>query len=562
LVLGTIIGAAVWRVRAIQAQKEYLEDVVTERTKDLQIAKEQAESAKEQAESSKVEAESAKEHAEVANQAKSEFLSNMSHELRTPLNGILGYAQILKRNKEITTAQKDGLEIIQQSGEHLLTLINDILDLSKIEARKLDLLPTDIHLDSFLQGVSGIIRMRAEQKDVMFVYKVLTVLPQGVRADEKRLRQVLLNLLGNAIKFTDEGQVTLLVSDLSQKHQIVEIPADLSPTPMPESEATATLNDGSLATGQPLNNALLRFEVIDTGVGMTPEQLGKIFKPFEQVGDVRRRAEGTGLGLAISVKLVQAMGCELQVKSEYGKGSTFWFEVELPVVSVVKELHVVEREVSGYKGARRRILIADDKHYNRSVLINLLQPMGFEMFEAEDGKQEVDMAQALQPDLIITDLVMPVMTGFEAVEEIRKIEALKDTPIIAVSASVFGMDQHQSRLAGCNDFLPKPINVKRLFGIIEHLLKLEWDYEEPTAEEATSTMGETETMALPPTADLQTLLKLATIGDMNGIKKMASQLEQEKRYKPFVAKLQEFIKTYDDEGMSVFLEECQSGGQA
>lgn len=217
-----------------------------------------------------------KEAAESANQAKSEFLANMSHELRTPLNGILGYAQIIQRSHIWGDKERNGIHIIYQCGTHLLTLINDILDLSKIEASKLELYPRATHLSSFLQDIAEITRVRADQKQIEFDYQPHPSLPEAIDVDEKRLRQILLNLLGNAIKFTDQGRVTFRVT-----------PTPQTSTPQP----------------QPLNQHKLRFEIKDTGVGMSPKQLTEIFQPFEQVGDAHKQAQGTGLGLAISQKM-------------------------------------------------------------------------------------------------------------------------------------------------------------------------------------------------------------------------------------------------------------------
>ncbi len=211
--------------------------------------------------------------------SKSDFLSSMSHELRTPLNGILGYTQILARDRTLNSTQNNSIQIIHESGTHLLTLINDVLDLAKIEARRLDLNPEPVHLESFLHGIEGIMKMRAEQKNILFKYKAMSSLPAGIEADEKRLRQVLLNLLGNSVKFTEKGHVYLLVTALREE-----------------------------STDQNNKRVYLRFEIEDTGVGMTPEQLEKIFQPFEQVGDKAKQAEGTGLGLAITQRLVEAMG--------------------------------------------------------------------------------------------------------------------------------------------------------------------------------------------------------------------------------------------------------------
>ncbi len=244
----------------------------------------------------------AKTTADAANTAKSEFLANMSHELRTPLNGILGYAQILLRDKQTTSKQKDGISIIYECGNHLLTLINDILDISKIEARKIELQLKALHFPSFLQGVVEISRIRAEQKGLDFIHLFDPTLPEGIITEDKRLRQVLINLLGNAVKFTDRGAVTFKVK---------------------------VIDNGT----EQLPVIKIKFVIEDTGVGISPEEIDKIFLPFEQVGENKRKSEGTGLGLAISNQIVNIMGSSIQVKSQLGIGSVFSFEVNLPLAT-------------------------------------------------------------------------------------------------------------------------------------------------------------------------------------------------------------------------------------
>ena len=411
---------------AHQLQQSFaeLERRVDERTAELKIAKQTAEN---------------------ANRAKSDFLAAMSHELRTPLNGILGYAQIMQRSTDISLHSK-GIDIVRQCGTHLLSLINDILDLSKIEARKMDIYSQEFHFLSFMTSVSEIIRIRAEKKGIHFVYVEAPNLPTAVVTDEKRLRQVLINLLGNAVKFTDTGSVTLTTEVIDSNNESVKV----------------------------------RFSVEDTGVGMTPEQMEKIFLPFEQVGSASRRTEGTGLGLTISQQLAGMIGSRIEVKSVYGKGTCFWFDLELPVATDWSQaVAVVELgKIIGYSGKQRKILIVDDKEVNRSVLLEVLAFLGFKCAEAVNGEEGLTMAQQFQPDLIVTDLVMPVLDGFEMTRRLRHIPELKDAIVIASSASVMEIDQWKSLDVGCNDFLPKPIDIEKLLTLVQKYLELEWIYEE------------------------------------------------------------------------------------
>lgn len=461
----------------------------------------------------------AKEAAENANKAKSEFLANMSHELRTPLNGILGYAQILKRSPKLEEREQNSVDIIYQCGSHLLTLINDILDLSKIEAQKMELYPTDFHFPAFLQAVSEICRIRAAQKSLQFSYQPDPDLPIGIHADEKRLRQVLINLIGNGIKFTKTGEVTFSVMLIKK-----------------------TVNLFNKVSYK------IRFTVKDTGVGIDPEEIERIFLPFEQVGSRRIQAEGTGLGLAISQKIIQLMGSTLQVTSQLQMGSVFSFDLEVLEASdwVNNSSRNDHGKIIGFQGSTQKILVIDDRWENRSVITNLLTPLGFEVLESVNGQEGLKMAMELQPNLVITDLVMPEMDGFQLMKNWKNIPEVKNIKIIVSSASVFEEHQSQSIQAGAVDFLPKPVQAEDLLEKLSVHLQIQWIYQ-PESTSVSSTKSTSAPLVLPPPETLDQLFNLALRGNLKEIIKQIEILEEtDPKYSPFALKLRQLAKEFKE----------------
>jgi signal transduction histidine kinase/DNA-binding NarL/FixJ family response regulator len=466
----------------------------------------------------------AMERAEVASRAKSAFLAAMSHELRTPLNAILGYAQILRRDRTLSSVQLQHMSTIQQSGQHLLALINDVLDLSKVEAGKLEVNPKPVNLVAFLTLIAEIIRVRAEKKNLRFDMDITTRLPETVGMDETRLRQVLLNLLGNAVKFTDRGAVKLRVTDLG----------------------TSTVA---------ADQTLIRFEVVDEGVGIAEGQVEAIFEPFVQVGDRTRRSGGTGLGLAISRQLTQLMGGELKVESTSGQGSRFWFDVPFNLVPADALEDQPSQAIVGYEGPRKAVLVVDDISANRAFLCDLLGGLDFAVSEAANGEIAMQQTKTALPDLILMDMVMPVMDGVETTRQLRAKTSTKTIPILILSASSLYEEEETVLQAGANAFLTKPIDERELLIEIGHQLHLEWRTDLQAVTPATSKISIDEELIAPPAKAMEELHQLALAGKLNELRRSAAKLVGlDDRCRPFIEKLDRLASDFQSKAVLALIE--------
>lgn len=445
--LAIVTGTAVYlyvQYRAEALQRQQLQQQVEQITRTVQYLQEKLKILTEQHEST--------------SRARREFLANLIHELRSHLNVMLGHTQIFHREDRLTRKQRKAVDVIHRYSEHLLILCSEIMDFSELEYQEVRLSHTSFNLRRFLIAVADIIRTQAEQRDLQVVTDFSTELPKRVCGDERRLRQVLLALLTNAIKFTNEGEVTFratiggVISSLMSEEQQQD-------------------------EGAPPTHCL-RFEVEDTGIGIPSDQLKEIFQPFHVIRNNAQSRKSTRLGLAISQELVHLMGGELRVTSRSQRGSMFWFEITLPEAADADPAppETPTHHVIGFKGPLRKILIADDQYENRVVLKEMLLPLGFSIIEALDGFDALTKAAQHQPDLILIDLTMPVLSGFEAIRHIRQMPAITDTLVVGMSASVLRQIQEESIRAGSDDFLVKPIQFDTLLDCVQRHLNMEWMY--------------------------------------------------------------------------------------
>jgi len=539
-----IFGLIRWRLWQMRAREKELVAVVDHRTRELRESEERLRQHYEMLRQSKKRLQEAKNNAEAANRAKTAFLANMSHEVRTPLNSILGYAQLLLRGCENVKDPRPKLQSIIDSGTHLLGMMNELLDLARVESGKLAINPEPLNLPSFLQSLVAEFEIRARQSGLQFDYATDQSLPQWVETDPLRLRQILYNLVGNAFKFTTAGCVSLEVT---------------------VGTSSASSADGTDATRTSGSSSLpqLRLVVSDTGRGIAESDLPHLFKPFYQAVNNEQCAEGIGLGLYITNKIVHLLGGQIDASSVLGKGSKF--SVELPLNLVTKTPEVTAgSEVVGYEGDVRELLLVDDDPLNRDVLKQFLTEVGFSVQEADSGVAALKIMRSHRFDGVISDIRMAKTDGNTFCREVRSDDALAKIVMIASSASVYEGDRQAAESAGFDGFLPKPVKEQELFKILGQHLGIKWILRPEARANGSAVPSPVQPdisdMLLAgrdiPIEELQVLLKLAGEGDVVALRQSLQTLaESDPAHTRFAQQLGALVSAYRIDEVEALLQE-------
>ena len=502
--LSMVIGVAVWLLTLAQ-ESRYLATEERERETSRLQAEIRAHRRTDH------ELQQARDIAEAASNAKSRYIAGISHELRTPLNAILGYAQLLENDPTTPGQSRPAIRVMRRSSEHLADLIEGLLDISKIEAGKLELSRDEIGLRELVDQMAAIFRMQAGEKGLCFVYAPSHDLPERAYADERRLRQILTNLLSNALRYTQAGEVRFCVDYRSD---------------------------------------VAIFTIEDTGRGIAREEHERIFMPFERIEDPASPLPGTGLGLTIAKLLTELLGGEMTLSSSLGHGSCFQVRLMLPRIATTKATEP-HRRLFGYRGPRRRLLIVDDNHEHRTLLEDILRPLGFELSMAETGEAALRQAEAARPDLALLDVAMPGMSGWTLAAKLRT-EFNLDAPIIMVSAHADHAVAMPDGVSYHDDFITKPLNLDLLLSRIQRHLSLEWLEDEPHR-------GSTPSRRNAPGRDLDAIEDLLAIGYVRGLKEALAAINTDRaEHAAFVAQAERHMEALDFEQLGQLVREARN----